>query len=745
MSRIALFSAACLFSHLAWPVGFDLGPLSGSVTSDFTIGATWRVEDRDPSLIAKINLAPGLCTRTNRTTDPDAQTLSYPGAQPGDIGSTCNSTSDPSLNLAYVRAPGSYNINGDNGNLNFDQGDVVASAAKLNSKFNLYWGNFTLEGRGIWFFDETYVGFDETHPDTSLQRASTPLSAGAEDQFGTDFELVELFVSTFVPIGSRTLSLRLGRHSLNWGESTALPLNSINTINPPDLRRTRIPGFDLEELFTPVGLFSAQMDLSLNLSAEVFYQFEWLPAIIDAPGTFFSTSDVFGGENPEDYYALLSFGKSPEDPAGLYSSEDNPDDPFTLASASGRTIYRLPDQEPEDGGQYGIALRYFAENFNNGTEFAFYYTKYHSRIPSASFFAADETCAVDATNLVGILAACGALVGDIGTLRLIEEPLPVDTVRLFAEYPEDIHLFGVSFNTTIGGWAFSGEYAYRPNMPLQIQTTDLTFAALQPAFPRNNINVGVPAGLPLPDLGPIPATVLPGRRVAVPDYVETLFRGNEVQPGQYIRGYERVKLGQLTSTLIKTFGADNPLRASQIAVIAEFGLTHVIDLPSLNQLQFQGAETNTHASAGADGTRNGLTDSATIESDGDGDARCERQSFASIGGAEAEPCRQNPTAQDPEAFGDDLAYGLRMLGVLRYQDFLFGSNLDVTLGVFYDIDGVAPGVGQNFQEDTLQALIGFRVEYLSRYSAEVRYVHFGGERNPRADRDTVGLALRYSF
>lgn len=753
---------ACLWAGMltavpASAVQFDIGEVYGSLSGFFTLGAAWRMEDRDPDLIGKLNLQPGLCTRTNRTSDPDAATLEYQDAQAGDIGGTCNSTTDPALNLAYVNAPGSFNINGDDGNLNFDRGDIVSAAAKLNSKLRLSWDRFTLEARGIWTFNDTYVDFRNTHPDTTLQPARSPLSSQAQRDFGTHFELTNATISTFIPFMGRDISLRVGRQAFVWGESNALPLNSINTVNPPDQARQRTPGFDLDELFRPVGMVFASTDLSLNLAMDVFYQFEWLPARIDAPGTFFSVSDTLGGSKYGGQFAMLSFGKAPEDPQGIYSSVDNPNDPIGLISNASRTVYRLPDKEPRHGGQFGIGFKYFAESFNNGTEFGFYYHNTHARIPSVSLFAAQAGCVGDATDAVTLIANCGGVgVGEFGTLGLGEEPLPVDTVQLQVEYPENRHLFGVSFNTTIGDFAWAGEYTFRPNHPVQIHTVDLLFAALQPAFPDNNINLGqftvdpVLGVIPLPEVPGAPAAVLPGRRIAVPDYVQTIYRQQPVTPGMYIRGYEELKQGQLVTSLLRTFGAaENPIGADQILMLAEFGLTHIIDMPSLNQVQFQGGETNTHISSGADGTLNGIADAANLtdatNTDGDGDPRCVRQSFESIGGAEAEPCRQNPTAEDPDRFGDEFSYGLRILTLTKYQDFYRGWNFEPLLAVFYDIQGVAPGLGQNFQEGRTTALFGLRFDYLSRWFTELRYSYQDGKLDATRDRDTLSFTLQYNF
>ena len=52
----------------------------------------------------------------------------------------------------------------------------------------------------------------------------------------------------------------------------------------------------------------------------------------------------------------------------------------------------------------------------------------------------------------------------------------------FIEYPEDIQLYGVSFNTQLGtsGWALQGEYSFRNDVPLQIEEASLIAAGLAP-------------------------------------------------------------------------------------------------------------------------------------------------------------------------------------------------------------------------------------------------------------------------
>ena len=64
-------------------------------------------------------------------------------------------------------------------------------------------------------------------------------------------------------------------------------------------------------------------------------------------------------------------------------------------------------------------------------------------------------------------------------------------LSLFAEYPE-IETWGVSFNTNIGGHTVQGDFSYRPDMPIQIDTDVLTINALFNACAFTSVGVFEP-------------------------------------------------------------------------------------------------------------------------------------------------------------------------------------------------------------------------------------------------------------
>jgi hypothetical protein len=174
----------------------------------------------------------------------------------------------------------------------------------------------------------------------------------------------------------------------------------------------------------------------------------------------------------------------------------------------------LPDRDPSDRGQFGLAARVVVPQLA-GTELGFYAMNYHSRVPLVSSIRGTTTQALN-------VAAGGG------------------SARYFAEFPENIRLYGVGFSTAAPfGIALQGEYSYRPNLPLQVSSIELLLATLGAA---NNLtgNAAQAAAVPV---------------------------------GTVISGYRRVKAQQLQVTGTKSFGPQ--LRASQLVTVGEVGYTRL--------------------------------------------------------------------------------------------------------------------------------------------------------------------------
>lgn len=702
----------------AWPITLNWQGVDISWTNRVTLGAAWRMEERDERLLGKLNV-------------PGQQNLCNPD-------DCLNLGGDPAPIRRLVNARGGFTLtNADNGNMNYDQYDMVAGLVRLDSELSFSRGEFYGKLSGVAYYDAVNTDFDQQHFNTRWQPASSKRSDRVEERFARNAESREAFVGTVLPLpflGDRDLHISVGHQRLRWGEANLHLFNSLDFINPLDAGLARMPGLDLGKINLPVGMLIMGMDLNANLALEFFYQYDWEPVRPDPAGSFLSTSDIAGGGE----YAILGLGQFSEDPDKRFVSNAA----TSLISSATRTI-RLEDEDfgfPEDGGQYGLKLSWYAEDFLAGTEFGFHYANYHSRLPYASTHAGEASCTRDAAipgNIATALVACVGFNGSLNVTGLGGEPFPVDTMRLFLDYPEDIGLYGLSFNTNIGNWAVSGEYNYFDDIPLQVLQSDLVFASLQNSAPPEDLPIGplaladpLLAGLPAPlaDIvnnlaGTLPSEanlVFPGARSVFPDLL-TRFRGRVPRPGEYVPGFERLDMGQLVLTGVRIFPSTNPVGADQIIWVVEGGLTHVIDMPGLNELAFQGSGDFTHPTPGSDGS----------------------------GQPEGQPINTlsiNPH-QQTEGFAEDFAWGLRTLIQLTYNNvFDTGINLLPTLIWFEDIEGISPAPMQNYVEGRRLMAPGLFFDFSQALSGSIIYQYHDGElSNLLRDRDNLSISLSYDF
>jgi hypothetical protein len=441
---------------------------------------------------------------------------------------------DPSL-IGIANGGTSRSVNEDNGDLNFDKNRPFANIVKATSDLELKWKNFGFFGRGTAYYD-----FD--------LHDSDKLGPTGRDRLGQGVIGLDGFVSAaFDPMGKRT-RIRIGRQVISWGESTFIP-NGINSVNPVDLSLLRIPGSELKEAFIPTAGIWASQELTNAASIEGFYLSNFDKIRLDPKGSYFSTNDTVSDDADR---VIVSFGRRRDD----RQPPTNPVPPgIPTISATANALYgpfdpaasvwvpRAADRNPSDWGQYGVAFRYFANELNS-TEFGLYFMNYHSRVPVVSGIKGTTTSVLTGGPLIAPI--CG-----VAALRAL---CATGTARYFAEYPEDIRLFGVSFNTAGPfGVALQGEYSYRPNQPIQLAAPEVILAAL--GLP--NLITGF-AQIPGAPAGATAAALVPD--------------------GAYIQGYERAKLSHAQMTGTKSW--PHVAGADQLIVVGEVGADYFHNLPT---------------------------------------------------------------------------------------------------------------------------------------------------------------------
>ncbi|MCK4503256.1 MAG: DUF1302 family protein, partial [Desulfuromonadales bacterium] len=348
--------------------------------------------------------------------------------------------------------------------------------------------------------------------------------------------------------------------------------------------------------------------------------YHWEETRIDPPGTYWSTNDFAGEGGGEDGTGVtLGFTNYPE----LYPAV---------------TVGRAPTVEADDDGQYGIAMRLYAPNLND-TEFGFYFMNYHSRVPIIS-----------------------AITGSMAAL-----PNYIPSAKYFTEYPEDIKLYGVSFNTllTKTGIALQGEYSFRQDVPLQIDDVELLFAALSPL-----------------DL------------VAPYAYSNNQLGGYGFD--EVIHGYKKMDISQIQITATKVFGPT--FGADQFVVLGEVGLTYVHDMPSKDELRFESAGTYLSGNE--------------VLSPYHGPVAIAPGGTYPVGPYLYEPA---------DAFADETSWGYRMIAKLDFNNAIGAVTLSPRIAWKHDVDGNSPGPGGNFLEDRKAVTLGLGANYLNQWTADLSY------------------------
>ena len=674
--------AAILAPGAAHAIDFAGGGWDGSFDTTVSFGQTWRSEARDPRLI---------------------------GTADGGSG----------------RSP-----NIDDGDLNYTKGRV-SSAYKMVAELSLDRGeNFGLFVRGSLLYDDLVE-------DSETER--TEISESGKHLAGSYVRLLDAFIYGRWDLAGHELDIRAGRQVANWGESTFIP--GINgAINHFDVAALRVPGAELREAYLPQEMLKLGVGITDNLSVEAIGLFDWDRTEPEPVGTYFSTNDFVPRGGEEVFLGFGAFSDQGTDFTPLGG-------PFI---ENFQAVPRAPTIEPSDSGQYGMALRWYLPDFAQGTELGFYFVNYHSKLPLISGRTGTQagvgnslgtlTAAIataqglasglpfDTAVAIAANAGAGAAAANGGDLSLataagyatiagntvlaggnitsqataLATHEYAQTARYFTEYPEDIQLFGVSFNSQLGttGVALQGELAYRMDVPLQFDDVEVLFAALTP----------------------FEAAALGAQGIAVPPTcaapLTTLARCGQLGAfgtDQVVKGWDLFDVWQGQMTATKAFPP--MLGAAQLVAVAEAGYTHVESMPSKTE-------------AGPNGRGLRLNGPGT-----------------SVSGNEELAGRHFGEVEPLDRFADADSWGYRLALRLDYLGLIGAWNFSPRFVWSQDVEGTTPGPGGNFVDGRRGATLGVLASYQSKLEFDVSYTTFdgAGRYNELGDRDFLAATIKYSF
>lgn len=607
-------------------------------------------------------------------------------------------------------------INTNDGNRSFDTG-LVSEVFKITSDLEASYQNYGVFIRGTAFYDTQIMDKRNDYYDANspVQPSQTnphdnTFTRETRHKAGRDAQILDAYVYGNWDVGDMPVSGRFGKQVFNWGEGLFYR-GGINTTNPVDAAKFRLPGSEVKEVLVPVEALSFNLGLTDNLSMEAFYQWNWKETAIDPVGTYFSETDLFADGGNTAYSTQTALVPL----AGLYSG---------LSAAGvgglqgGRTVDANgnikvasigPDINAKNDGQFGVAFRYIAEELNS-TEFGFYFVNYHAKEPTiyadlGAYTGLDLTAlgaqtqaaltpqvqqavaaqaGVSLATLQAVVAnpalnpalataysnaLTSAVTSATGGLATIDVANQVNARR---EYAEDIRMYGLSFNTTVGNASVFGELAYRPNLPIGIAATNDLLGDLLTQAPQL-------AGGSVVNIG-----------------------GQQVQLGDQIHNSTRVEAFNTSLGTIYNFGPT--LGFDSLFGVAELASEHLRG----DSLQYN--------------SRNGT------------------RYYAGRGNG------SYISGYDRDDQVNKNAYGYTLVLSGTWNDVYAGVNLSPFAVFKHDFEGNSHQTG-NFIEGRKAYTVGMRASYLNSLEAEIQYTEFygAGQNNGARDRDNIGLNVKYSF
>lgn len=284
---------------------------------------------------------------------------------------------DPSIASSVNVAADPGVLNEDDGNHNFNKG-LISNRLDLLAELDVStpgWGA-RLSGNG--WRDSAYMGKSDYSGSTPFNLAGTPIGAfstsngqlgqaaneflpATRRQHGQGSEVLDAFVYVKGELGGMKGTLRVGKHTLQWGESLFFGQNGIaNAQGPVDVAKiVSVPGWQFKEVLLPVEQISGSLQLAEGLSMGAYYQLKWRPSKIPGVGSYFSNQDYVGTGS-------VNFGN---DANGL---------PILLYQNDAKNL------TPKDSGQGGVQLRYSPTG--SDYEFGFYAAQYHDKTPAVPVF-----------------------------------------------------------------------------------------------------------------------------------------------------------------------------------------------------------------------------------------------------------------------------------------------------------------------------------------------------------------------
>jgi hypothetical protein len=294
----------------------------------------------------------------------------------------------------------------------------------------------------------------------------------------------------------------------------------------------------------------------------------------------------------------------------------------------------------------------------------------------------------------------------------------VADTRLDLIYPENIEMWGFSFNTVVGGWGVQGELSYRPSAPFQTDTDAQTIASAgaQCSFPVAVGDLGI---------GAFEGQNVGGAALCNPAAINHMDGVGRYRTDAII--YNEMFTFQIGTTA--TFTTSNP--------IVEFvGADLGIFLTEFGVVYTPGVESTWLTNE--DGTATAIPRS-TLQYQNIG---CQGSDLP-LGGLLALDFKPSFKCRPT-----NWSFGYVLLARLDYSNFAgTGWLVSPQVSFSHDVEGVTAAPYGNYVEDRMAVSLSVSGTLENKYRVSLGYTNFfgGGIVNKSTDQDFASFSFSYAF
>ncbi|MDH1254353.1 DUF1302 domain-containing protein [Comamonas thiooxydans] len=313
----------------------------------------------------------------------------------------------------------------DEGNAKFGRGDVVSNRLDLLGELDLnYKGVFGARVSAASWYDHAYRDRSVSSPAGQATSYNNNRFNDEVNRFvhGPSGEILDAFVWSNFDLGSVPVNVKLGRHTVVWGEGMFIGAHAISYGQSPvdGMKAVSSPGIETKETFLPINQLTFKAQLTDKLSLAGQYAFDWKPTRVPYAGTYLMGADNAPGV---DRYAL-----TPCNPAlGPYSC-------MAMANTAAKT---------SGDKNWGLSARLDVDAIDS--TLGAYYRQFNDTNPETG---------IQLTSFTPVSAPYNAILGSA---------LP-NSFRFV--YPAVTKLWGLSLSKSVGPVSVGAEVSWRKNAHL---------------------------------------------------------------------------------------------------------------------------------------------------------------------------------------------------------------------------------------------------------------------------------------